>query len=538
MKKIAKFDSKKGKVTFQVNKGEYDYVRRFADEHEKDFRRQCGMLKTFLIIKLYSLLYRTRSGYVKIHSTVFKDSMSDKNYKAYRDLLKSGNIIDFEYGKRTTYEDFYTGETRFASAPMKFRTLTMSNMSQKTIFFSDKMTSVTVDLPTDVCKSLELKNRFIKEIKATVKDKNKVQKRIDEIQEVDDHSIIATSLLVKFIEDLHAGKINARSTWSSRLKRMWDDTHTSKSTSQESFSMSKSAYEYLIFSIVKNITEIRNNNNHLIEHITDSFLSKQTKNQIVKSNKKLTKTLQKTEFGFYQDLSVGIEGLKFCYFWRDMLHIARINEIPNFKQDGKLYSALANIRREVRKHVHYKDEPIVEVSDITSAHYTMLPSIFEKCGIEIPAYEMNEYKMLTQNGDLYSAVAKGSQFSRNEIKPVFQSFFSIKSEEQYLFHENEDLPQRKLICKYFKENFPEIYRNLIEFHNNQSEVTIKSIANEVESDIMNPICYRIMEEGLHPFRVHDAIYMTQSEYERSSTDIRDMVFFPINNPNPECKPLF
>ena len=56
----------------------------------------------------------------------------------------------------------------------------------------------------------------------------------------------------------------------------------------------------------------------------------------------------------------------------DLKHIARLNQVPVFKEDGKLYSSLANLRRDIRKFV-FRGERLVEVSDIPSAHFTMLP---------------------------------------------------------------------------------------------------------------------------------------------------------------------
>jgi hypothetical protein len=58
----------------------------------------------------------------------------------------------------------------------------------------------------------------------------------------------------------------------------------------------------------------------------------------------------------------------------------------------------------------------------------------------------------------------------------------------------------------------------------------------VESEIMNPICDMIRCEGLHPFRIHDAIYMTKTEFEKSLVDIKGLVFHSINFPN--IRPLF
>ncbi len=137
---------------------------------------------------------------------------------------------------------------------------------------------------------------------------------------------------------------------------------------------------------------------------------------------------------------------------------------------------------------------------------------------------------MTQTGDIYSEVVKGTNVSRNDIKPLFQSFYSSSSEIQYLYHFKGEFYHKALICWFFNINYPNIY-NAIKTYNKESIKTLKSVANEVESDIMNPICDRIRAEGLHPFRIHDAIYMTKSEHACSKIKIKELAINFINFPN-------
>ena len=62
-------------------------------------------------------------------------------------------------------------------------------------------------------------------------------------------------------------------------------------------------------------------------------------------------------------------------------------------------------------------------------------------------------------------------------------------------------------------------------------MTIKSVANEVESSIMNSICDMIRENGLHPFRIHDAIYLSEDESKLLKLNISQLVYSQINNPD-------
>ena len=105
-----------------------------------------------------------------------------------------------------------------------------------------------------------------------------------------------------------------------------------------------------------------------------------------------------------------------------------------------------------------------EVSDIHSAHFTFLPLIFQRCNISVSQNEINRFKQITQYSDLYSEAVKNTSFTREEIKPTFQAFFSIKNEKMFLYNKPEwERQKRQIICDYFHSAFPEIYSALLSF---------------------------------------------------------------------------
>ena len=70
---------------------------------------------------------------------------------------------------------------------------------------------------------------------------------------------------------------------------------------------------------------------------------------------------------------------------------------------------------------------------------------------------------------------------------------------------------------------------MLHFHKSH-DYTLKSVANMAESNIMNPICGKLMSFGLHPFRLHDAIYLTKTEFEvsKSLINIDKEIYEKIN----------
>ena len=51
---------------------------------------------------------------------------------------------------------------------------------------------------------------------------------------------------------------------------------------------------------------------------------------------------------------------------------------------------------------------------------------------------------------------------------------------------------------------------------------------EVESDIINPICDCLINIGLHPFRIHDAIYLPEYEVCAIPFNIKEKIIQSIN----------
>ena len=238
-------------------------------------------------------------------------------------------------------------------------------------------------------------------------------------------------------------------------------------------------------------------------------------------------------FDYYSELKFDIKALDECMCLKDLRDLASLNKVPQYGKDGKLYSTFSRIRKPIRKHITFRGEPLVEVSDISCAHFTMLPKIFEKRGIEIlPWWELEDWTYLTQQGDLYSKVVENTNIPRDAIKPTFQSFFSIKNENSYIYGGGEkDGQNRQILCKWFSKNYPNIYKALIDWHKNQN-IKIKRVANQVESEIMNSICDELRALGLHPFRLHDAIYLPQNEKEDIPFDITQKVYNYINTKRP------
>ena len=518
------FKVKDKQLVVYLTRSEYDYIESFAKKAFKDSRFQKGMIKTYAIIKLYAQLNPT-TRYVPIHHNLFKYGVSAKNYGLYQDTLQHYKIIDIHKEIKESYEDVSGKRHIICKSSKRYCILLFPHQYGQGIFFKQDMrlTPVIITLPAKELTPLKIKVKAI----MNGKESGFQSDKLDNLMNISDNDAFVMSCVIRLIKDVYTGKVKSQCRFDKRIREIAKHYKTTSSLKTREYILSILVYKVLIslYQIKKKDDEVKR-----IEHIVGNYLSNAIDNQIVRwSEKRLN---ENRKLSYYQDLSIDYEALDYCLQMKDLYHIARIAEIPKYTYPSKkLYSKLASIRRSIRQFVRYKDDRLVEVSDIHSAHFTLLPLIFKRCQITIPDTEMQDFKQLTQTGDLYQDVANNSVFSRNEIKPVFQPFFSIKSEKSFLYNRDElDRQKRQLICDYFYKNFPSIYAALINFHCSHTQ-TIKSVANSVESDVMNPICEALRKRGLHPFRVHDAIYMPSSERDKLDIDIKQTVFHSINYPS-------
>ena len=492
---------------------EYGYVENLARKEYHDSRCVRSVLNCFAVVKLFFHLSQYY-GFIPIHSSVFKSVGSANRYPDYLEFLRRNRMIEMRNPVRKNYTDGL-GKTRTKTVtPKRYRLSYMGYYGCSSIFLpvSRKPYQVSLVFPPEIYVSLKKKSEqtsfYLFAPEKTLS--------ILSINDKECYSVYLFNVLVKGIAE---GKINSVKTVIKHVKEIAN----SCSKLYKSLKTNKDDILMLLYHILNRITC----NKEITKQIADMYPVQGDENQCNTGGK--GRTGQDTELSYYSDLIIDIEGLSECTSFRDLYSISHLNRVPVIDKTGKIYSVFTRIRRPIRKHIRYGGERLIEVSDVRCAHFAMLPVVFRYCNITVPDEEMGRFKILTQTGDLYSEVVKGTDMTRDSVKPIFQSFYSIRNEEQYLYAGigKGEQRERRLVCYYFKRNFPSIYRAIMDFHTDH-DYTLKSVANIVESNIMNPICDRLVALGLHPFRLHDAIYMAESEYRKVPFDITEEVYKAIN----------
>lgn len=484
--------SEKG-ITIYLTKAIYDAIEKVARTEYKDIRSVLGVVQTYAVIQAYSRLSYTNK-FVPIHRDIFQ-FISKRNYTAYRDLLCRYNIIEYRKSEYTTYKTT-KGENRISSTTTEYRMASVIGV----LFDNDKTVPVHIPMPSNYISALQKKHKHIGEEYIDAEDKSK------SIMEVNPIEIMVVDEIARLVKDVIFGKIKTQRTFERRVDKI--DTINKQINNNSD-----------LCDLIKRLIRVSNN-----KQIAGNNLIQEVGLQSVKHTNK-----GDNKFHYYNELQAECGALDECLTKRDLYHLSRINAIPNYGSADKIYSALANIRKPIREFVTFRGAKLVEVGDVSCAHFTMLPVIFKRYSITIPSEELQRWVILTQCADLYRAVIEGTNISRKSIKATFQPFLSIKNKKQFLYgHEGEELRNREAICEYFETHFPAIFNALLSWHT-LTDISIKQVANQVESDIMNPICDRLIAEGLHPFRIHDAIYLPENEVPQLNLHIKEEVFERINN---------
>lgn len=507
---------KNNTVTVSMKPIEYGYVENLARKEYHDSRCVRSVLNCFAVVKLFFHLSRYY-GFIPIHSAVFKSVGSANRYSEYLEFLRRNRMIEMRSPVRKNYTDGL-GKTRTKTVtPKRYRLSYMGYYGCSSIFLpvSRKPYQVSLAFPPEIYVSLKKKSEqtsfYLFAPEKTLS--------ILSINDKECYSVYLFNVLVKGIAE---GKINSIKTVIKHVKEIAN----SCSKLYKSLKTNKDDILMLLYKILERIYST-GERKEITKQIADMYPAQGGGNQCDTGSG--DRIGQDMKLSYYSDLAIDIDGLSECTSFRDLYSISHLNRVPVIDKSGKIYSVFTRIRRPIRKHIRYGRERLIEVSDVRCAHFAMLPVVFRYCNITVPDEEMGKFRELTQTEDLYADVVKGTDISRDAVKPIFQSFYSIRNEEQYLYAGigKGEQSERRIVCDYFKRNFPSIYRAIMDFHTDH-DYTLKSVANIAESNIMNPICDRLVALGLHPFRLHDAIYMTESEYRKVPFDITEEVYKAIN----------
>lgn len=177
-KNTSDIDFGPGKVTVYLTEYEYEKIESIGREKFNDDRAVKGMLRTFAAIRLYALAAGT-TGYVPIHSDIFKALASTKSYTRYRDALKDGGCIEYKDAVIERYEEKIQrgAETVVLNKiktekPMQYRT---GMILSKNLFPSGKTYPVILEFSKENLDAIRSQIEHIRENYSGETDEEKVR---------------------------------------------------------------------------------------------------------------------------------------------------------------------------------------------------------------------------------------------------------------------------------------------------------------------------------------------------------------------------
>ena len=181
---------------------------------------------------------------------------------------------------------------------------------------------------------------------------------------------------------------------------------------------------------------------------------------------------------------------------------------------GRLYHAFHRTSRTFRKYLEYNGSLLVEAMDIHNAFFLLLSKILHVAervdGIHIDHEELKRYDKLIRDGRLYEDVMLYEKYPiRDQIKERLNTFKNDTKASMVHYPE----------YGYFKERFPSILHALQEYptyikKDGTKTKYIQTDLSFIETYLISSVCSEIREQGITPFSLHDAIYVSQFDLEK------------------------
>ena len=188
----------------------------------------------------------------------------------------------------------------------------------------------------------------------------------------------------------------------------------------------------------------------------------------------------------FVDLSATIEKLvsmRNLDWWEWDLPSYSKKEMDTEAEKTRIYSWITNVPKYLRKLIKIDGEEIAE-ADLKSAHVLFLVDVAKDRGVNA-----NDFKqwILDNKYDVYSAIAKDQNCSRNEIKTNMVSYINTSVI-------NMTGSKYSKIDNFFKTRFPQIHRMLIEIktENREYEDHIGVKGNEYKKSVSHKAMSRIL----------------------------------------------
>ena len=95
---------KNNTITLYVNELTYKHLEQIGKQYYKDTRNRVGLIKAFAMVKLHQKIAMV-NDFVPIHSELFANGVSKRNYTDFLTILEQENLIQIEHYQIEIYKN-------------------------------------------------------------------------------------------------------------------------------------------------------------------------------------------------------------------------------------------------------------------------------------------------------------------------------------------------------------------------------------------------------------------------------------------------
>ena len=175
--------------------------------------------------------------------------------------------------------------------------------------------------------------------------------------------------------------------------------------------------------------------------------------------------------------------------------IARGDHYYSSDSQGRHYTTITNLKRELRRFLRVADQPLCEL-DLKNSQLLFLALEMRRDAIDDPAF-----LDVCAKGMLYETIAKQAHTTRDEVKAALT--------QRALFSENDARCQRSKIMRAFQTVFPKAADYVFQIKNcEHGGSALAKRLQRAEADlVINKVCGRLRREGQVGFvtPIHDCL---------------------------------
>lgn len=212
------------------------------------------------------------------------------------------------------------------------------------------------------------------------------------------------------------------------------------------------------------------------------------------------------------------------------------NQEANITDCSRLWHPFHNLPRAFRSHITFNGSYLVEAMDVKSCYYVLMCKAMEISDI-IDKKELHRFCKLVREGDIYTemgnhimCVAPFPDGLDNDAEDCYLSFIGMEGRKRDVIKQdmqsfrniksfNQAQHQYPMLANHFKKLFPTITDWLFNYptHINAKGEEVKKLQHDmsrIETMLISRVCIKLVNMGVTPFTLHDAIYLSEEELKK------------------------